>query len=45
MNLIMKVRAETLEAAREYFRKQTFTEVSPPMFISAAVEGGATLFA
>jgi asparaginyl-tRNA synthetase len=44
MNLIMKVRAETLEAAREYFRKQTFTEVSPPMFISAAVEGGATLF-
>jgi asparaginyl-tRNA synthetase len=44
MNLIMKVRAETLEAAREYFRKQSFTEVSPPMFISAAVEGGATLF-
>jgi len=44
MNLIMKVRAETLEAAREYFRKQNFTEVSPPMFISAAVEGGATLF-
>ena len=44
MNLVMKVRAETLEAAREYFNKQTFTEVSPPMFISAAVEGGSTLF-
>ncbi|MCL5876215.1 MAG: asparagine--tRNA ligase [Candidatus Bathyarchaeota archaeon] len=45
MNLVMKVRAEVLEAAREYFKKQTFTEVSPPMFISAAVEGGSTLFA
>ena len=44
MNLIMKVRAETLEVAREYFKKQNFIEVSPPMFISAAVEGGATLF-
>jgi len=44
MNLVMKVRAEVLEATREYFEKQSFTEVSPPMFISAAVEGGSTLF-
>lgn len=44
MNLVMKIRAETLEAAREYFKKQAYTEVSPPMFISAAVEGGSTLF-
>ena len=44
MNLMMKVRAETLEAAREYFKTQGYTEVSPPMFISAAVEGGSTLF-
>ncbi len=44
MNLVMKVRAETLEAAREYFKKKCYTEVSPPMFISAAVEGGSTLF-
>ncbi len=44
MNLVMKVRAETLEAAREYFKKTGYTEVSPPMFISAAVEGGSTLF-
>jgi len=44
MNLVMKVRAEVLEAAREYFKKQNYTEVSPPMFISAAVEGGSTLF-
>jgi asparaginyl-tRNA synthetase len=41
---MMKVRADTLEAAREYFKSQDFTEVSPPMFISAAVEGGSTLF-
>lgn len=45
MNLVMKVRAEVFEAAREYFKKQSYTEVSPPMFISAAVEGGSTLFA
>jgi len=44
MNLTMKVRADTLEAAREYFKSQDYTEVSPPMFISAAVEGGSTLF-
>ncbi|MGK0549816.1 MAG: amino acid--tRNA ligase-related protein, partial [Pyrobaculum sp.] len=28
----------------EYFRKNGFYEVHPPMFITAAVEGGATLF-
>jgi len=44
MNLIMKVRADVLEFAREFFKSQAFIEVSPPMFISAAVEGGSTLF-
>jgi asparaginyl-tRNA synthetase len=44
MNLIMKVRSDVLEAARQYFKSQDYTEVSPPMFISAAVEGGSTLF-
>ncbi|HUK85247.1 MAG TPA: asparagine--tRNA ligase [Candidatus Acidoferrum sp.] len=44
MNLMMKVRGDVLEATRQYFKKQNFTEVSPPMFISAAVEGGSTLF-
>jgi asparaginyl-tRNA synthetase len=44
MNLMMKVRADTLEATRVYFKSQGYTEVSPPMFISAAVEGGSTLF-
>ncbi|MCW4010132.1 MAG: asparagine--tRNA ligase [Candidatus Bathyarchaeota archaeon] len=44
MNVVMDVRAKVLEYSREYFRKTCFTEVSPPMFISAAVEGGSTLF-
>jgi asparaginyl-tRNA synthetase len=44
MNLVMKVRSEVLESAREFFKRQDFIEVSPPMFISAAVEGGSTLF-
>jgi asparaginyl-tRNA synthetase len=44
MNLIMKVRGNVLEFTREFFKDQGFVEVSPPMFISAAVEGGSTLF-
>jgi asparaginyl-tRNA synthetase len=44
MNLVMKVRAHVMGYAREYFARQQFTEVSPPMFISAACEGGSTLF-
>jgi len=44
MNTIMKIRSEVLSYIREFFSKQKFVEVSPPMFISSAVEGGATLF-
>jgi asparaginyl-tRNA synthetase len=44
MNLVMKIRANVLEFTRDFFKSQDFTEVSPPMFISAAVEGGSTLF-
>jgi asparaginyl-tRNA synthetase len=44
MKLIMKIRADVLEFTRGFFKSQDFTEVSPPMFISAAVEGGSTLF-
>ena len=44
MNLVMKVRGKVLEYTREFFKSQRFTEVSPPMFITAAVEGGSTLF-
>lgn len=44
MNLIMKVRSEVLKFLHEFFRERGFIEVSPPMFISSACEGGATLF-
>jgi asparaginyl-tRNA synthetase len=44
MNTVMKIRSEVLQCINEFFRKQRFIEVSPPMFISSAVEGGATLF-
>jgi asparaginyl-tRNA synthetase len=44
MNLVMRVRDEVLQATRQFFEGRKFIEVSPPMFISAAVEGGSTLF-
>jgi asparaginyl-tRNA synthetase len=44
MTLIMNIRSELLRFVHEFFRKQGFIEVSPPMFISSACEGGATLF-
>jgi len=44
MNLIMRIRDETLWSVHELFRKKGFVEVSPPMFITGAVEGGSTLF-
>jgi len=44
MNVIMKVRSEVLKFTHEFFRKEDFVEVSPPMFISSACEGGSTLF-
>ncbi len=44
MTKIMKVRSEVLKFTHEFFRKRGYVEVSPPMFISSACEGGATLF-
>ena len=44
MNTIMKIRSEVMHYIDEFFEEQGFIEVSPPMFISSAVEGGATLF-
>jgi asparaginyl-tRNA synthetase len=44
MNTIMKIRSEVLRFIDEFFYKQGFVQVSPPMFISSAVEGGSTLF-
>jgi len=44
MNLVMRIRSEVLGFIHEFFRKKSFIEVSPPMFISSACEGGSTLF-
>jgi asparaginyl-tRNA synthetase len=44
MNLIMRFRSSVLNLVHEFFRKSGFTEISPPMFITSACEGGATLF-
>ncbi len=38
------VRDYLLRAAREYFKLNDWFEVSPPIIVSTAVEGGATLF-
>jgi asparaginyl-tRNA synthetase len=44
MNLIMRIRDQTLWSIHELFKRKGFIEVSPPMFITSAVEGGSTLF-
>jgi asparaginyl-tRNA synthetase len=44
MNLVMKVRSRVQRFTHEFFENQEFTEVSPPMFITSACEGGSTLF-
>ena len=44
MNLVMRIRSEVLRLMHEFFRKKGFVEISPPMFITSACEGGSTLF-
>jgi asparaginyl-tRNA synthetase len=44
MNVMMSVRSEVQRFTHEFFKNQKFTEVSPPMFVTSAVEGGSTLF-
>ncbi|MBN2336279.1 asparagine--tRNA ligase, partial [Candidatus Bathyarchaeota archaeon] len=41
---IFQIRAKFLEAARDWFRDKGYTEVHTPMFMTASVEGGSTLF-
>lgn len=41
---VFHVRAKFLEAARDYFKENGYTEVQTPMFMTASVEGGSTLF-
>jgi asparaginyl-tRNA synthetase len=44
MQKILRVRAKFLEAAREWFRLNGYTEFHSPTLITAACEGGSTLF-
>lgn len=44
MQAVLKIRHTVFGALHEYFRKNGYYEVQAPMFITAAVEGGATLF-
>ena len=41
---VLKIRDCVFNAIHEFFRKKNFYEAQGPMFITAAVEGGATLF-
>lgn len=40
----MRIRAEVIGAAFDYFRDNGFQLISAPTFVQAAVEGGSTLF-
>jgi len=44
MGLILRIRGQILWFIHEFFREKDFVEISPPMFITSACEGGATLF-
>jgi asparaginyl-tRNA synthetase len=44
MTSVLKIRNTVFEALHEWFRTNGYYEVQGPMFVSAAVEGGATLF-
>jgi len=41
---ILRIRAKMLEAAREWLQQKGYTEFHAPVLITAAVEGGSTLF-
>jgi asparaginyl-tRNA synthetase len=44
LTLILQIKAAVFEAARDWFKLNGYLEVQGPMFITAAVEGGSTLF-
>ena len=41
---VLRIRAKFMEAARDWFKEHGYTETQSPMFITAACEGGSTLF-
>lgn len=44
LTAVLKIRDTAFAALHEWFRTNGYYEVQAPMFVSAAVEGGATLF-
>jgi len=44
MQAMLKIRSKTLEGAREWFSKHGYIEFQSPIMITAACEGGSTLF-
>ncbi len=44
MTAILKVRDTVFRSIHDFFRSRGFYEVQAPMFVTAAVEGGASLF-
>jgi len=44
MQRILRIRSKMLEAAREWFTMNEYSEFHAPMLITAACEGGSTLF-
>ena len=44
LTTIMKIKHSVLEAGREYFLRNGWWEVTPPILTASACEGGATLF-
>ncbi len=44
LTAVMQIKATLFEAARDWFKQHSYLEVQCPMFITAAVEGGSTLF-
>lgn len=41
---LIKISSKVSELVHSWFRKQGYTEIHPPMFVSGACEGGSTLF-
>ncbi|MEK6835491.1 MAG: asparagine--tRNA ligase, partial [Nanoarchaeota archaeon] len=44
LTAVMKIRSTVMKAFRDYYYKQGFYEMAPPIFTPLASEGGATLF-
>jgi asparaginyl-tRNA synthetase len=44
MQATLRIRASVLDAAREWFKENGYTETQVPTIITAACEGGSTLF-